>query len=912
MRLYTGVVENRMDPLRLGRCQVRIVGLHTESKSVLPTEDLPWAYPLQPVTSAAMNGIGHAPVGPVEGTWVVIFFRDQDEQQPIMLGSIGGIPQKESKKLDEFTDQLEMFPGSISSSNQSSTSSTEKIVTDKDGTARSADTGKTAAQTNAGSKTTTEVEIPGSPPYGQRDSAPTVKIPATSVRGIQALGKAMDDAGIKGKYARAAILGIAMGESKCVPQLEGYKYNSNRLQQIFSWIEEPNLTKYSNWKGTREEFFKYIYSPDTNSGKALGNTYDDDGAKYYGRGYIQLTGRPNYVKYAKLSGIDIVNNPALCNDYEKGAIVAVAYFKDRVKVSQNDPGYFEAAVRAVGYNSPDIKATKKAHYDYFLNDATAVAEEAAAEKSTDTSSPPPDVPVNSQGIPVDRAQNMEIGFSDPQMKYPLRTHIGEPDTNRLARSKVPGTAVEKKDNARAQGMPTADDKTFSQPPVPYNAKYPYNHVFESESGHLHEFDDTAGNERVHTYHKSGTFTEVDVNGTQVNRIVGDGYQIIDKNGFVYIKGACTVTAEGLTNIYVNASANIKVAGITHIDLLNDAFMNVAGNFHLNVGKSYKIKCKDYALETTGGPINQYASSTFSMQASAAMNLKAGGNINQDGSKVMLNSGSSSAAAKSGLPTPPAIATAANNKFDILLPPTRNAEDNSSFETPEDSDSPAGQAYQNQADSDIVGEKSTPQNTTPTESTESVPKNQVKPKNASCDLIMGMKSFPDMMKLSTNVTLGMLRKDHDLQDQVGLTKQEIVCNLKGLSENVIEVIMEAAGGPKNIIISSGYRKDGAVAYSSKTSQHPKGQAFDFQLAGKINDYQATYDFVNKIAALLPYDQLILEYRDPGKSGNNRNIRICWIHCSFVYSGARKQAFTMLNDSTYKRDASGNPAGFYLLK
>ena len=93
MQLYTGCVENRQDPLKLGRCQVRVVGLHNHDKTQLKTEDLPWAYPMQPVTSAAMSGIGHAPVGPVEGTWVVVMFRDDDEQQPIILGSIGGIPQ---------------------------------------------------------------------------------------------------------------------------------------------------------------------------------------------------------------------------------------------------------------------------------------------------------------------------------------------------------------------------------------------------------------------------------------------------------------------------------------------------------------------------------------------------------------------------------------------------------------------------------------------------------------------------------------------------------------------------------------------------------------------------------------------------------------------------------------------------
>ena len=89
MELYTGVVENRADPLHLGRCQVRIVGLHTDDKTILPTEDLPWATPLQPITSAANSGIGSSPLGPIEGTWVIGFFLDgEDCQQPAMFGTI--------------------------------------------------------------------------------------------------------------------------------------------------------------------------------------------------------------------------------------------------------------------------------------------------------------------------------------------------------------------------------------------------------------------------------------------------------------------------------------------------------------------------------------------------------------------------------------------------------------------------------------------------------------------------------------------------------------------------------------------------------------------------------------------------------------------------------------------------------
>jgi len=86
---WIGVVEDRQDPEQIGRCKVRIFGYHTESKELLPTKDLPWCVPIQPITSAATSGLGSSPLGPVEGTWVVGFFLDgQDMQQPAMFGTI--------------------------------------------------------------------------------------------------------------------------------------------------------------------------------------------------------------------------------------------------------------------------------------------------------------------------------------------------------------------------------------------------------------------------------------------------------------------------------------------------------------------------------------------------------------------------------------------------------------------------------------------------------------------------------------------------------------------------------------------------------------------------------------------------------------------------------------------------------
>jgi len=102
---WVGVVEDRNDPLLLGRCRIRCYGWHSSDKNKVKTNDLPWAHPVQPISSAAISGVGQSPLGPVEGTWVVGFFRDGDEaQHPVFIGTLGGIPQEPNKTNIGFND----------------------------------------------------------------------------------------------------------------------------------------------------------------------------------------------------------------------------------------------------------------------------------------------------------------------------------------------------------------------------------------------------------------------------------------------------------------------------------------------------------------------------------------------------------------------------------------------------------------------------------------------------------------------------------------------------------------------------------------------------------------------------------------------------------------------------------------
>jgi hypothetical protein len=108
---FVGVVEDRDDPVQLGRVKVRCFGWHTEDTTELPTKDLPWAIPVNSITSASVSGVGRSPTGIVEGSWVVGFFMDGERaQEPMILGTIYGAPTNLPETNVGFNDPLGAYP----------------------------------------------------------------------------------------------------------------------------------------------------------------------------------------------------------------------------------------------------------------------------------------------------------------------------------------------------------------------------------------------------------------------------------------------------------------------------------------------------------------------------------------------------------------------------------------------------------------------------------------------------------------------------------------------------------------------------------------------------------------------------------------------------------------------------------
>ena len=93
-----------------------------------------------------------------------------------------------------------------------------------------------------------------------------------------------------------------------------------------------------------------------------------------------------------------------------------------------------------------------------------------------------------------------------------------------------------------------------------------------------------GRERIHVYHKSGTFNEIHPDGTTVTKIVKDNYTAILGDETLSIKGKVFVQVVGDTSIQVDGNTQLQFGG--------DVDANIDGKLSLTVGNG---------IEVAGGP-----------------------------------------------------------------------------------------------------------------------------------------------------------------------------------------------------------------------------------------------------------------------------------------------------------------------
>jgi predicted chitinase len=307
---WFGVVEDRDDPLRLGRCRVRIIGYHTEDNETLPTEDLPWALPVMPANSAGTSGVGWSPTGAVEGSWVVGFFADgEGGQHPMFFGTVGSIPGG----LASADCAPSEGPGS---SGDNATSNGDDTVGD----------------------------------YGD------VQQPSGNAKDLESYLESWLD--INGKKIKGYTpLAKAMIMAQCNHESGGF----TKMTEVGS--DEYFISGINRGKKVHNGYdINSQFADGRKRARMMGNTTPGDGKKYRGRGFLGLTWKNSYRNCGDYIKKPLEQNPDLASTKEVAAEILLWYFNtQRPKIGRNNQwgDVLEVSMAINGYISKERIAEGK-------------------------------------------------------------------------------------------------------------------------------------------------------------------------------------------------------------------------------------------------------------------------------------------------------------------------------------------------------------------------------------------------------------------------------------------------------------------------------------------------------------------------------------------------------------------------
>jgi len=231
------------------------------------------------------------------------------------------------------------------------------------------------------------------------------------------------------------------------------------------------------------------------------------------------------------------------------------------------------------------------------------------------------------------------------------TDIGRADFNQVDLSRaILGTPVT---------LAGDDGTAFEEPVTPYNAQYPYNHVHESESGHIREIDDTPNAERIHERHSSGTGYEIHPDGSKVTRVKSDNYTLTTGDDFAHIKGNQSSTVDGGVRVFVNADGatedghyTIEVGNNANVNIqVNKGNVNVvtsegdinlksAKNIHMEASQGIYMKSSAMAIEVNGNWVETSENKTEStgdhIMNASLQDINGSSEVDIDGGTINLN------------------------------------------------------------------------------------------------------------------------------------------------------------------------------------------------------------------------------------------------------------------------------------
>jgi putative chitinase len=136
-------------------------------------------------------------------------------------------------------------------------------------------------------------------------------------------------------------------ESNLKPIEENLNYSYKALQKVFKkYFPTEDIAK--EYARQPEKIANRVYA----NRMMNGNEMSGDGWRYRGRGFIQITGKANYLVLSKDTGIDYLNNPELLLNEADSMISALWFWNKNNINSHADNDDVKKVTRTIngGYN----------------------------------------------------------------------------------------------------------------------------------------------------------------------------------------------------------------------------------------------------------------------------------------------------------------------------------------------------------------------------------------------------------------------------------------------------------------------------------------------------------------------------------------------------------------------------------
>jgi putative chitinase len=349
---------------------------------------------------------------------------------------------------------------------------------------------------------------------------------ATEDKWIDAINAACAKFSIDTKLRLAAFIAQVGHESNRLAAVtENLNYSAAGLQG--TWPSRFDSAKAQACARQPEKIANVVY------GGRMGNGPEasGDGWKYRGRGLIQCTGKSNYMAFSQACGVDAVSNPDSLTQPTNAALSAAWFWNSKGLNSYADRSDFLSITKRI--NGGTIgQADREMLYKkaiIVLSDEELPTDDEVAKKADPT--PDTTAPVSEEKTPA--AQNTSI----------IEPKAASGDT----------------------------------------AKYPWNFVTESRSGHYTEIDDTPGGERINMTHRTGSYWEIDSLGKFTHKSVMDAYKLTKGDSYDYTGGNYTQQVQGQAYRQTSGDMIFKVGGNFFVTAskiqMNTGMMSVSGEIN---------------------------------------------------------------------------------------------------------------------------------------------------------------------------------------------------------------------------------------------------------------------------------------------------------------------------------------------